>query len=182
MNINTTPRDDNRALAFIAAANYLKSTIPAGVRGSVDVHDYTFYNYECPVTHVERDEDGQPIACFAVTREGEIVTLIKKPGASMPSTELMQLAINNGGRWLYCLDTSVLRDLYTSMAFIRVACTPWDSALAPANWDADRYGKPCIAFYVDRDFLHEDAVRCPGKLMFPTWGAAKAFTFHCMEK
>lgn len=130
MNINTTPRDDNRALAFIAAANYLKSTIPAGVRGSVDVHDYTFYNYECPVTHVERDEDGQPIACFAVTREGEIVTLIKKPGASMPSTELMQLAINNGGRWLYCLDTSVLRDLYTSMAFIRVACTPWDSALA----------------------------------------------------
>lgn len=161
---NIITNDAVRVCAFVAAANYLKSTIPAGVRGSVDVHDGHFYEQEC-----------------AVTREGEIATLIKKPGASMPSTELMQMAINNGGRWLYCLDTPVLRDLYTSMAFVRVACVPWDSALAPANWDTDRYGKPCIAFYVDRDFLREDAVRCPGKLMFPTWESAKSFALHCMK-
>lgn len=79
---------------------------------------------------------------FAVTSDGDIVGVCKKPGDSKSGTDLLKMAVANGGKKLDAF--SKLYDFYSKNGFEPVSWTPFDKEYAPPGWKPGYEEEPVI--------------------------------------
>lgn len=160
------------ATTFTGLASRLKGLHPEGIKGAVDVHSPDYYEGAKRFAYVEGDSNGGRVsAVWAILPNGEIVTLVKNPGAVVPLDDVFGSIRQQGGKWLFALSTDKLVDLYTSYGFVPVAWLPWQNAQAPASWDYNRHGRPSPAFFIHRYYLTpaECETYEAGRHMMPTY-------------
>lgn len=126
-----------------------RSAILAAKKGNaygafVDAHsveDYATYN-----TFIAEDNS----AGISVTPDGDIVSVFKNPklakGKKNVSTDLLFMALQNGGKTLDCFD-GFLPDLYGKFGFEPVARVAFDRTVAPEDWNYERDGEPDVVFF-----------------------------------
>ena len=78
----------------------------------------------------------------AVTPDGDIVGLCKKPSDSIKGKDLLKTAVENGGRKLDAF--SGLYGFYITNGFEPVSWTPFDEEYAPSDWHAGYKKEPVI--------------------------------------
>lgn len=78
----------------------------------------------------------------AVTPDGDIVGLCKKPGDSIKGKDLLKTAVENGGRKLDAF--SGLYEFYVTKGFEPVSWTPFNEEYAPSDWNAGYKKEPVI--------------------------------------
>lgn len=142
------------ATTFTGLANHFRNLHPEGIKGAVDVHSPDFYEGAGLYAYIAGDSDGGRVsAVWAILPNGEIATLVKKPGAVVPLDDVFGSIRQQGGKWLFALSTDKLVELYSSYGYVPVAWLQWDDAQAPASWDYNKYGRPSPAFFVHRYYL-----------------------------
>ena len=80
----------------------------------------------------------------AVTPDGDIVGVCKKPGDNVSGSDLLKMAVANGGKKLDAF--SKLWRFYTNNGFEPVSWTPFNKEYAPADWK-EEYGEEPVIFY-----------------------------------
>lgn len=80
----------------------------------------------------------------AVTPDGDIVGVCKKPGDNVSGSDLLKIAVENGGKKLDAF--SKLFYFYTKNGFEPVSWTPFDKEYAPTDWKEEYEEEPVI-FY-----------------------------------
>lgn len=78
----------------------------------------------------------------AVTPDGDIVGLCKKPSDSIRGKELLKTAVENGGKKLDAF--SGLYGFYTKNGFEPVSWTPFNEEYAPSDWHVGYKKEPVI--------------------------------------
>ena len=79
---------------------------------------------------------------IAVTPDGDIVGVCKKPSDAIKGKELLKTAVENGGRKLDAF--SGLYGFYITNGFEPVSWTPFDEEYAPSDWHAGYKKEPVI--------------------------------------
>lgn len=130
---NSTPQEFHDA---VAAA---KASCPPDKRWRVDVHDPE--EYEGVNLHVTRG--GSTVA---VTSDGDIISVCKMAGDTARGTELVELAVKNGGVKLDSFDGN--HKFYTEKCgFEPVSWTPFDKQYAPPGWKESGASPENVIFY-----------------------------------
>lgn len=80
----------------------------------------------------------------AVTPDGDIVGVCKKPGDNVSGSDLLKMAVKNGGKKLDAF--SKLWRFYTNNGFEPVSWTPFNREYAPTDWK-EEYGEEPVIFY-----------------------------------
>lgn len=80
----------------------------------------------------------------AVTPDGDIVGVCKKPGDNVRGSDLLKMAVENGGKKLDAF--SKLWRFYTNNGFEPVSWTPFNREYAPTDWK-EEYGEEPVIFY-----------------------------------
>lgn len=81
---------------------------------------------------------------IAVTPDGDIVGVCKKPDDNVKGSDLLKIAVANGGKKLDAF--SQLFGFYTKNGFEPVSWTPFDKEYAPTDWN-EEYGEEPVIFY-----------------------------------
>ncbi len=82
---------------------------------------------------------------IAITPDGDIVGVCKKPGDTVNGSDMLAFAVKNGGKKLDAF--SGLYGFYTKNGFEPVSWTPFDEQYAPSGWDAQRDEKEPVIFW-----------------------------------
>lgn len=80
----------------------------------------------------------------AVTPDGDIVGVCKKPGDKQRGADLLKMAVENGGKKLDSYEGN--HDFYINNGFEPVSWCRWDDEFAPPDWRSE-YQKEDIIFY-----------------------------------
>jgi hypothetical protein len=82
---------------------------------------------------------------IAITPDGDIVGVCKKPGDTVNGSDMLAFAVKNGGKKLDAF--SKLWRFYSKNGFEPVSWTPFDEQYAPSGWDAQRDEKEPVIFW-----------------------------------
>lgn len=82
---------------------------------------------------------------FAVTSDGDIVGVCKKPGDNKRGGDLLKIAVASGGKKLDSYEGN--HEFYTRNGFEPVSWCKWDDRFTPPGWKAERDKKEDIIFY-----------------------------------
>ena len=97
----------------------------------------------------------------AVTPDGDIVGLCKKPSDNVKGKDLLKIAVENGGKKLDSF--SGLWKFYSQNGFEPVSWTPFDKEYAPTDWNEEYEEEPVIfwkytgkmtAYSTEEDFFN----------------------------
>lgn len=117
-----------------------KSTIPKGAEWRVD-DTYTVEDYEGKKLF---ELDGGSVV--AVTDNGDIVSVCKNLNGNDKGSDLLRIAIANGGDRLDAFGDG-LYEFYTKNGFEPVSWTPFDEEYAPHDWVKGRDNPEPVIFY-----------------------------------
>jgi hypothetical protein len=142
---------------FVSLLQGFRESQNPGVRGSVDLYPAEWYvGHNARLFAAVRFQPGnsahEVFAVAAVTGTGELVSLCAIPGTGGLVKEfLSSVHFLTHFRFLRCLETDKLRELYKSLGLRRVCGMPWDSGLKPEGWDVSRFGRPSFLVYASKD-------------------------------
>ena len=80
----------------------------------------------------------------AVTHDGDIVGVCKKPGDKQRGADLLKMAVENGGKKLDSYEGN--HDFYIGNGFEPISWCKWNDEFAPPDWRSE-YQKEDIIFY-----------------------------------
>lgn len=113
---------------------------------AVEVKDLDFYEDTYKRNLTLMDPSGE--AGVVVTKDGDMVSVFKKPGSKADINDLLAVASKNA-RTCDCFDIGgKLPDLYSDHGWVPVSRTPFNREFAPEGWDFDLLGEPDIVFMV----------------------------------
>lgn len=106
---------------------------------------------------------------FAITKDGDIVSLFSSSSERGRTIPMLLLAIQNGGTKLDCFDI-YLPGLYSKMGFKAVARNNWVEKYKPDGWDKEYFkkynnGEPDVVFMVYDENNFTEYVPGDGKLI-----------------
>lgn len=81
----------------------------------------------------------------AVTRDGDIISVAKKAGDKASGSDLLKMAVANGGKKLDSFDGN--HAFYAKNGFEAVSRTPFDERYAPTGWDKELDAPEAVVFY-----------------------------------
>ncbi len=91
---------------------------------------------------IDRGVAGKPSLGFDIDEIGSLFNASGKPNVG---ESLMVEAISKGGNSVFFFD-GYLREFYEAFGFRETKSEKWNPALAPANWDYNRYGTPDVVW------------------------------------
>lgn len=106
---------------------------------------------------------------FAITKDGDIVSLFSSSSERGRTIPMLLLAIQNGGKKLDCYDI-YLPGLYSKMGFKAVARNNWVEMYKPDGWDKEYFkkynnGEPDVVFMVYDENNYDEYKPGDGKLI-----------------
>jgi hypothetical protein len=111
---------------------------------AVDVKDES--EYAKPGTRLFLAPDDS--AGAAVTPDGDLVSVFKKPGSKVRISDILQEAAPHAQTLDAYAGNGFLPTLYSRFGFRPVARVPWSDAHAPAGWNYEAGGRPDVVFMV----------------------------------
>lgn len=142
---------------FVSLLQGFRESQNPGVKGSVDLYPAEWYvehnaRLFVAVRFLSGNSAFDVFAVAAVTGTGELVSVCAQPGSGELVKEfLSSVHFLTHFRFLRCLETDKLRELYKSLGLRRVCGMPWDSDLKPEGWDVSRFGRPSFMIYASED-------------------------------
>ena len=122
---------------FLTAINIAKNNQDKGKAWRVQPHDEYSGKDKLFIT-----KGGSTIA---VTEDGDIISVCKNKGDKTFASELLQIAVNQGG---VKLDSYIgNHDFYTKNGFEPVSWCEWDDEYKPPDWNENRDKREPIIFY-----------------------------------
>jgi hypothetical protein len=85
------------------------------------------------------------ITYIKITKDKELFNLFNHSGILLCGREAIDHAITKGARKVFCFD-GFLRKYYERWGFVEVKREDWSEDLAPAGWDYETYGRPCMVW------------------------------------
>lgn len=142
---------------FVSLFQRFRESQNPGIRGSVDFYPAEWYVENnarlfmaCRIN--PETEEGVSFAVAAVTGTGELVSICAEPGTGGLVKDFLESVYSaTHFRFLRCLETDKLRELYKSLGLRRVCGMPWDSDLKPEGWNVSRFGRPSFMVYASKD-------------------------------
>ena len=118
------------AEAFVAALEKFRGSTPF----ATSVYTYPVEEYR--KMKLLMADDGS--AGLAIKEDGDIVSLFSDGSKTMPTLNMLALAVMQGGRKLDAFDT-ILPHTYSRSGFKVASRLPFDDSQAPDGWDYDLY-------------------------------------------
>lgn len=142
------------ARLFALLLHRIRESQNPGIRGSVDLYPEEWYveNNARLFAACRSNEGHEVFAVAAVTGACELVSLCALPGSGGLVKDFLESVYSaTHFRFLRCLETDKLRELYKSIGLRRVCGMPWDSDLKPEGWNVSRFGRPSFMVYASKD-------------------------------
>lgn len=164
---------------FVSLLQRFRESQNPGIRGSVDLYPAEWYEENnarlfaaCSI--YPETGTGKLFAVAAVTGAGELVSICAKPGTGGLVKDFLESVYSaTHFRFLRCLETDKLRELYKSLGLRRVCGMPWDSDLKPEGWNIFKFGRPSFMVYASKDVPGYEGLS-DDKIMFTSVSAMES--------